>query len=461
VDPLFGTLEDFDHLLRDAHARGIRVILDFVPNHTSDRHPWFLESRRSRESPKRDWYVWRDPAPDGGPPNNWLATFGGSAWEWDEATGQYYLHSFLKEQPDLDWRNPEVERAMHDVLRFWLDRGVDGFRIDVIHRIGKDPELRDNPVREPSHGYGGQDHLHDEDHPDVHDFVRGLRKLVDGYDERMLVGEVYILDPTRVAPYYGRGDELHLAFNFSFLHAPWSAEAFRREVDRFDALVPPGCWPDYVLSSHDAPRHASRYDHPEHGEARTRLVAAMLLTLRGTPFLYQGEEIGMRNVPVPEERMQDPLAWTLHPKVSRDPERTPVQWEPGPGAGFTTAPEPWLPLGADADTRNVAAQRDEPGSLLHFYRALVALRRATPALQRGSYAPLEAPGGVFAYERRLEEGRRAVVALNFADAPRSLSLGHARVGGGLATAGPDALPESLAEIRLGPAEGVVLIPEDG
>ncbi|MDX1649605.1 MAG: alpha-amylase family glycosyl hydrolase [Myxococcota bacterium] len=458
VDPLFGSLADFDRLLGDAHARGLRVVLDFVPNHTSDRHPWFLESRSSRSSPKRDWYVWRDPGPDGGPPNNWLATFGGPAWEWDEATGQYYLHSFLPEQPDLDWRNPEVVRAMHDVLRFWLDRGVDGFRIDVIHRIGKDPALRDNPVKDPSHGYGGQEHLHDENHPDVHGMVRGLRRVVDAYDDRMLVGEVYILDPAKVAPYYGRGDELHLAFNFAFQHAPWDAAAFRREVDRFDALVPPEGWPDYVLSSHDAPRHASRYDHPELGDARARVAATMLLTLRGTPFLYQGEEIGMRNVPVPEERMQDPLARTLHPKVSRDPERTPMQWEPGAGAGFTTAAEPWLPIAEDADRRNVAVQRDDPASLLHLYRALLALRRGTPALQRGSYEPLEAPGGVFAYERRLGE-ERALVALNFADAPRTLSLGQGRVARGLATGGEEALPEDLAEVRLGPAEAVVVIPE--
>ena len=461
VDPLFGSLADFDRLLAEAHARGLRIILDFVPNHTSDRHPWFRESRSSRSSPKRSWYVWRDPAPGGGPPNNWLATFGGPAWAWDEATGQYYLHSFLEAQPDLDWRNPEVVAAMHDVLRFWLERGVDGFRIDVIQRIAKDPALRDNPVVNPAHGYGGQQHLHDEDHPDVHEMIRGLRRVVDTYPDRMLVGEVYLLDPARVAPYYGRGDdELHLAFNFSFLHTAWNAAAFRREVDRFDGLVPDEGWPDYVLSSHDAPRHASRYDHPELGEARARLAAAMLLTLRGTPFLYQGEEIGMRNVPISEERLRDPLAWALHPKLSRDPSRTPLPWTPGPGAGFTRAPEPWLPLGPDAELRNVARQRRDPDSLLHHYRRWIALRRETPALRLGRYAPREAPEGVFAYERRLE-GERAVVALNFADTPRQLCLGRARVARGLTTASRGALPESLAEIRLGPAEGVALIPEDG
>src|SRR5690606_19628712 len=224
VDPLFGTLEDFERLVGDAHARGLRVVVDWVPNHTSDRHPWFEASRSSRDDPKRGWYVWRDPAPGGGPPNNWLSTFGGSAWEPDPTTGQLYLHSFLKEQPDLDWRNPEVVAAMHDVLRFWLDRGADGFRIDVVHRIAKDPLLRDNPLRPgagPEAGYGGQLHVHDENHPDVHALLRGLRALLDRYDDRMMVGEVYLFDPAEVAKYYGRGDELHLAFNFSFLRAPW------------------------------------------------------------------------------------------------------------------------------------------------------------------------------------------------------------------------------------------------
>ncbi|MEN8158696.1 MAG: alpha-amylase family glycosyl hydrolase [Myxococcota bacterium] len=454
IDPRFGTLADFDRLLADAHARGLRVLLDLVPNHSSSAHPWFQASRSSRDDPKRDWYVWRD-GRDGGPPNNWLAHFGGPAWSLDEATGQYYLHSFLPEQPDLNWRNPELVRAMHDVVRFWFDRGVDGFRIDVIHRIAKDPKLRDNPVVDPARGFGGQEHLHDQDHPDVHRMLRGLRKLADGYPERAYVGEVYIMDPAVVARYYGRNDELHLAFNFSFQRAPWSAAAFRSEFERFQKLVGDRGWPDHVLSSHDAPRHASRYDHPTLGEARTRLAALMLLTLRGTPFLYQGEEIGMRNVPVPRERLQDPLAHRLHPNVSRDPSRTPLPWEPGAGAGFTTG-KPWLPLGADADERNVAAQRTEPGSLLHLYRAALALRKRTPALHRGDYRRRRAPRDVFAFERR--HGReRAVVALNFGDAPATLTLGRGPVREALHTRPDAALPEQLGRITLGPAEGILAI----
>jgi alpha-glucosidase len=455
IDPLFGTLADFDRLLADAHARGIRVILDLVPNHTSDRHPWFLESRSSRSSEKRDWYVWRDAKPDGSPPNNWLSAFGGPAWEPDPATGQLYLHSFLREQPDLDWRNPEVVEAMHGVVRFWLDRGVDGFRIDVIHRIAKDPELRDNPVIDPAHGFYGQEHVHDENHPDVHEMLRGLRRLVDTYDERMLVGEVYILDPAAVARYYGHGDELHLAFNFSLMRQPWRADAMAREIARFDALVPPEGWPDLVLSSHDAPRHASRYDDPALGEARARVAAMMLLCARGTPFLYYGEEIGMRNVEIPPERLQDPLARTLHPNVSRDPERTPLPWEPEPGAGFTTG-EPWLPLGPDVATRNVATARADRASLPWLYRDLITLRRAVPALHRGSFALLDAPEDVFAFERR-HGAQGAFVALNFGSKERRLSLGRGAPARGLSTRHGAPLPHDLSELVLGPCEGLVLV----
>jgi alpha-glucosidase len=459
IDPVFGNLADFDELLGDAHSRGIRVVLDWVPAHTSDRHPWFVDSRRDRASPKRDWYVWRDRRPDGSPPNNWRSVFGGSAWEWDDATGQFYLHSHLVEQPDLDWRNPAVVAAMHDVLRFWLDRGVDGFRIDVVHRILKDPELRDNPVipgRE-AHGHGSQHHLNDENHPDVHAALRGIRRLLDGYAGRMAVGEVFILDPEVVASYYGKGDELHLAFNFRLTFSPWDAAVFRDEVRRFDALVPPGGWPTLVLSSHDAPRHASRYEDPDWGDARARVAALFLLTARGTPFLYYGEEIGMRSVPIPEERRRDPLARTLHPKLSRDPGRTPMQWQPGPGAGFT-AGDPWLPIAGDADLRNVAMQREDPASLLHLYRDALRLRRETPALERGSFAALGAPDGVFAFERRCE-GQRAAVALNFSGAERRVSLGRGAPSRGLRTTFGSALPADLATVELAPSEGVVVVQE--
>jgi glycosidase len=456
VDPLFGTLADFDRLLRDAHARGIRVILDFVPNHSSDQHPWFRESRSSRSNPKRDWYLWRDPAPGGGPPNNWISLFGGPAWEWDETTGQYYLHSFLKEQPELNWRNPELERAMHDVLRFWLDRGVDGFRIDVAHRLAKDPELRSNPRVEGSSdaGYGGQHHLYDEDHPDLHAFYKRMRALADEYDERVLIGEVYLLDPQRVAKYYGHGDQLHQGFNFSLLSGEWSGGRFKREVERFQAAVPPQGWPNQVLSSHDVHRHATRYDHEQLGEARARLAALLLLALRGTPFLYYGEELAMRCVWIPPERLRDPVAFRLHPSLTRDPERTPMQWDATPYAGFSSA-EPWLPVHYDSTFRNVDAQSRDASSTLHLYRALISLRRSHVALSRGAQRTLEAPCDVFAFERT-HGAERFVAALNFGDEPATCALGDAPVLYGVHTRAGAELPRELARIALGPAEGVVL-----
>jgi len=456
IDPVFGTLAAFDRLLAEAHALGIRVILDWVPNHTSDRHAWFVESRASRTSAKRDWYVWRDPLPDGGPPNGWVAMFGGPAWQLDPRTGQYYLRSFLIEQPDLNWRNPEVVAAMHGVLRFWLDRGVDGFRIDVIHRIAKDPLLRDNPPSErPGPGFGGQLHVHDENHADVHAFLRGIRAVLDEYPERMTVGEIDPRIPDDVAKYYGRGDELHLAFNFNFLRARWDAELFGREIARFDAVVPLEGWPDYVLSNHDVPRHASRYDDPTHGEARARAAALLLLTLRGTPFLYYGEEIGMRNGAIPPERFQDPLARTLHPKLSRDPERTPMHWSAGAGAGFTTG-EPWLPIAADAPLRNVDAQRADRASLLWLYKDLLALRRATPALEAGAYRALDAKQGVLAFERH-QPASRVLVALNFTGDVCSPGLPSARAQAADHTRAGAPLPANAAELELGPSEAAVLI----
>ena len=454
IDSRFGTLADMDRLIGDASASGLRVVLDWVPNHSSDQHPWFLDSRNSRTSPRRDWYFWRDPAPDGSPPNNWVSIFGGPAWEWDAATGQYFLHSFLREQPDLNWRNPEVVRAMHGVLEFWLDRGVGGFRIDVIHGILKDPELRSNPEIEGRSGYGGQRHVHDQNHPDVHAALREIRSVLDAYGDRMAVGEVYLMDPVEVARYYGQGDELHLAFNFSFLRCPWKAEAFRKEVERLEALLPEGCWPTLVLSNHDVARHASRYDDPALGEARARVAAMLQLTLRGTPFLYYGEEIGMRNVAIPEDAIDDPIGRTLHPRLSRDPERTPMPWTAGPGQGFTSG-SPWLPFGPDADERNVQRQLWARDSLLWLYRDLISLRRRVPALHRGTYASIGAPEGVYAFERRSGESL-ARVALNFDDEPKEVDLGAGWVLWGIRTDRSVPLPERSGKLELGPSEGIVL-----
>jgi len=462
VEPLFGSLADFDRLLAEAHRRNIRIILDLVPNHTSHLHPWFQASRRSRSDPRRDWYVWRDPAPDGGPPNNWVSSFGGPAWTLDPHTGQYYLHSFLAEQPDLNYRNPDVVRAMEDVIRFWLDRGVDGFRVDVIHKLAKDALLRDNPrpapeEEHPVKHYGSQVHLYDEDLPEVHEIIRSWRRILNGYGERAMVGEVFLLDPRRVAAYYGNGhDELPLAFNFSFMWSPWDAAAVRAQVDQIEAVLPAGAQPTYVLSSHDAPRHRTRFDDATWGAARARVAAMLLLTLRGTPFLYYGEEIGMRDGMIPPERVCDPVGKRFAP-LNRDPERTPMQWSAAPGAGFTTAAETWLPLGEDFAQVNVARQSADPGSLLRLYRRLLWYRKAAPALTAGTYRPIEGPPDTFAFLRE-HPTQRLLVALNFADAPRTLSFGSSDRGSIEISTDCERSPTPIepAGLRLGPSEGVLI-----
>ena len=426
IDPLFGRFADVERLIAEAHRRSIRIILDLVPNHTSHLHPWFQASRRSRSDPKRDWYIWRAPKADGGLPNNWVSNFGGPAWTFDATTGQYYLHSFLTEQPDLNYRNPEVVRAMEDIIRFWLDRGVDGFRVDVIHKMVKDAQLRDNPLplpeeEHPIKHYFGQKHLYDEDQPEVHDIIRSWRRILNQYGERAMVGEVYLFDPERVAMYYGNGhDELPLAFNFGFLWTWWDAAAFRAQVDQAEAVLPPGAQPTYVLSSHDAPRYRTRFDDPTWGAARARVAAMMLLTLRGTPFLYYGEEIGMRDGVIPPERVCDPVGKRF-PAVNRDPERTPMQWDAGPAAGFTTAADSWLPVAPDFETVNVARQLTDPRSHLSFYRRLIWFRKRCAALRCGTYHPLDGPPDTFVYLREHAE-ERVLVALNFAGEARSIQL---------------------------------------
>jgi alpha-glucosidase len=423
VHPMFGDLQTFDELLLQAHRRELKVIIDLVPNHTSDQHPWFLESRQSRENPKRDWYIWRDASPDGSPPNNWLSVFGGSAWEWDQATQQYYLHSFLKEQPDLNWRDPHVKKAMFDVVRFWLERGVDGFRIDVAHFIMKDPDLRDNPL-DTSHmvhmhksmgAYDSQIHLYDKGHPDVHQVYRELRQLLDEYSRdqpRLSVGEIHIFDWPVWASYYGKNlDEIHMPFNFTLLGAKWQARYVRSLVDKLEAVLPLGAWPNYVLGNHDESRLASRL-----GKEAARLAAMLLLTLRGTPTLYYGDEIGMTDVPIPAEKAQDPWGKRV-PGLGRDPQRTPMQWSSAPNAGFSDADHQalWLPLSSDYQATNVEAELYDPRSILNLYRSLLTYRRTHLSFQAGDYLPLEEmPEGVFAYRRQVHGFPGILVILNFA-----------------------------------------------
>ena len=457
VDPRFGTLADLDGLLADLHARGMKLILDYVPNHTSDRHPWFLESRASRDNPKADWYLWRDPAPGGGPPNNWRSMFGGGGWEWCEERGQYYYHAFLKEQPDLDWRNPKVVAAMHDVLRFWLGRGVDGFRIDVIWHLLKDPQWRDNPPNpdfrpgEPAVRELLQ--IRTCDQPGILDLVKGLRRVADAFPDKVLIGELY-LDVERLCAYYGEErDGVHLPFNFHLIMDPWKADVVARLIETYEAALPKGAWPNWVLGNHDNPRVASRL-----GSAQARVAAMFLLTVRGTPTLFQGDEIGLSNGVIPPDRVRDPQEKNEPglPGHNRDIARTPMQWDASPGAGFSTG-EPWLPLVPGHERVNVAVEAADPASMLTLHRRLIALRRLHPALSIGEITVLTGANDVLAYMRGLDGEEHVAVALNFSHEPRRVALPEVAGGRILVSTGLGRDGEIVGpDLDLAADEGVVI-----
>ena len=431
IDPVYGNMQDFEELLQECRRRDLKVILDMVLNHTSSEHAWFKESRSSRDNPKRDWYVWRDGGTPGKPPNRWLSVMEGSAWTLDDETGQYFYHAFLPEQPDINWRNPEARKAMLDACRFWLDKGVDGFRLDVINYLFEDEQLRDNPKKVGMRPYEMQKHVYDRCQPEDHDVVRELRDLLDEYPGAMMVGETYTDDPAEAAAYLGDGtDQLHLAFNFDFAMTKWSARRFQRSIGRWEELIPEAGWPAYFLSNHDMPRHISRLGRLGDRERRARVAAVMLLTLRGTPFLYYGEEIGMPSSSIPRKSLRDPVGIRFWPlPVGRDCARTPMQWNGDANAGFSQA-EPWLPVDKSYRKVNVDAQIREQDSLLSFYRRLLRLRKEKPALQVGRYRAL--PGadmGILAYFREGEEGRIAVL-LNFTNRPFTLNGKAAKIEGG-------------------------------
>ncbi len=448
VDPIFGDLDTFDRLIEAVHTRDLRLILDFVPNHSSDQHPWFLESRRSREDSKRDWYIWRDAAPDGGPPNNWISDFGGSAWEWDEATGQYYLHAFLKEQPDLNWRHPELRRAMMNVMRFWMDRGVDGFRVDVLWHIIKSQGFEDNPLN-PAWTPARTERdrviqLHSTDQAEAHEISAVFRELCESYGERVLIGEIF-LPNERHARWYGTLErpQVHLPFNFQLIENEWKAATIARVIQDYEASLPDFGWPNWVFGSHDAPRIAARI-----GEAQARVAAMLLLTLRGTPTLYQGDELGIGEVPIPPERVRDPQGLRQPGLgIGRDRSRTPMPWDTSPHAGFSDA-EPWLPLNPDWRTRNAAVQSDDLRSILSLYRRLLALRRDRPALAVGRMTEVKARGDVLTYERCLE-GERFLIALNMSPRPQPVMCRPGRLL--LSTLERETAPPLLAA-----DEGVIL-----
>jgi alpha-glucosidase len=454
IHPLFGDLADFDRLTQAAHARGLKIILDFVPNHTSDRHPWFVESRASRTNLKRDWYIWRDAKPDGSAPNNWVSEFGGSAWTWNETTDQYYYHAFLKEQPDLNWRNAEVRAAMLDALRFWLERGVDGFRVDAIHHLIEAEHLHDNPInpdwREGQSPARRLVRLYSLDQEETHAAIAEMRALTDQYQDRVLIGEASLPIEQLMAYYGDETPGFHLPFNFHLIKTPWEPQAIAALIEEYECALGGGHerWPNWVLGNHDRSRVASRV-----GQAQARVAAMLLLTLRGTPTIYQGEEIGMEDVPIPTQAVHDPWEKNVPGlRLGRDPERTPMQWDESEKAGFTSG-DPWLPLSGDHAVVNVRRQRGEARSMLSLYRALIALRRREPALSVGVHVKAEAIGAVLTY-RRFHAGRWLLVALNFSDQPQVLEKADAYDV--LISTHLDRAERESGRVRLRANEGIVL-----
>ena len=422
IDPRFGTLEDFDRFLAAAHQRNLRIVLDLVLNHTSDQHPWFLESKKDKSNPKRDWYLWRDPAPNGGPPNNWASIFGGPGWELDKTTGQYYFHMFYKEQPDLNWRNPEVRQAILDVFRFWLERGADGFRLDVFNCYFKDEAFRSNPVKAGIRRFDRLIHIYDNDQPEMLPLLEEIRGVLDEYSDRYAIGETF-LATAKSAAMYSEPGRLHAAFNFDFLKFPWRPRFYLDGVQRWEQALHPATWPTYVLNNHDVKRIATRIGKGEDDE-RLKVAAGFLLTQRGTPFLYYGEEIGMRDIPVRKRsEIKDPIGKRYWPfMVGRDGCRSPMQWDDTLHAGFTSG-TPWLPVHQNAGQRNAAAQEADPKSLLHFYRQLLNLRRETPALRNGMTIMLTHDSRAILGYLRQTADQTVLVALNFRKRYLPLVLG--------------------------------------
>ncbi len=453
VDPIFGDMADFRALMAACRGHGLKLIVDYIPNHVSDQHLWFAESRSSRVNPRRDWFIWRDAAPDGGPPNNWRSEFGGPAWTWDPRREQYYYHAFLSSQPDLNWRHPDVVEAMLNVMRFWLDRGVDGFRVDAIHHLMEREDLADNPPNPLwREGMDPADRLvraGTVDQPDVHRAVAAMRRVLDEYPgEQVLIGEAYLPLDRLVAYYGGPADGFHLPFNFHLIATPWTPVAVAALVCAYERRLPAHGWPNWVLSNHDRSRLVSRI-----GAAQARVAAMLLLTLRGTPTLYQGDELGMADVAIAPDQVRDPLEINVPGLgLGRDPARTPMLWSDRPFAGFSTV-APWLPLSSDWRDLNAERQKRVPGSLLNLYKALLALRRTEPVLRLGDYVPIVATGRILAYERRLG-GDRALVVLNMTGVPETIVAPSGEIL--LTTDGADHGPHEAGPLLVMPHQGLVM-----
>ncbi len=455
IDPLFGDLDEFDELLEAIHERGLKLLMDLIINHTSNKHPWFLESRSSRDNPKRDWYVWKPSKEPGEPPNNWVSVFSGPAWSWDEHTGQWYRHTYLPEQPDLNWRNPDVVEAMMGVMRFWLDRGVDGFRVDAAHQIMKDPQNRDNPPTPPGYvdpykemgEYGKWIHVFDRGQDDVHGIHRQMRKLADEYERDILtIGEIHEFDPTHWIAYYGSDDELNMPFNYQLMVAEWTAAGVRKAVEAVEGVLPEWGWTNWTMGNHDEIRVASRL-----GDRGARQAAVLLATLRGTPFLYYGDEIGMLNGP---SHGHDPWGDNVA-FLSRDGCRTPMQWHPGNGGVGFTSGEPWIPIGPDRDHRNVEIQKGDPLSFLAQYRSLLALRRERRSLRLGDIRFVDTEEEEMLVFVRSSEGESTAVGVNFSNRPVQMRRSGDVV---FALGDYESHPES---ILLGPHSAVITDTSEG
>jgi alpha-glucosidase len=413
INPKFGTMQDFEQLVREAKKRHIHIILDLVLNHTSDQHPWFVESRKSKDNPYHDWYLWHDPKPDGSEPNNWAAVFGGSGWEFDPDLGQYYYHMFYPAQPDLNWRNPAVRQAMLDIFRFWLKKGVDGFRLDVFNEYFKDADFRDNPSTIGLRRFDRQKHIYDASQPEMYPLLNEIREILDRHKEAYAVGETFLANPEQTASYCSGNDKLHAAFNFDFANCRWHPERFLTALNQWYGSLDENSWPNNFLSNHDMKRAATRYCLGEE-DHRAKVAAAMLLTIKGTPFIYYGEEIAQRDIPIRRKAdVLDPIGKTFWPlQKGRDGCRAPMQWNGEVNAGFSQT-APWLPVNADHTKRNVARQIADPDSVLNFFKKIIAIRKSEPALQRGEFKPLESQESfLMAFERRLNKDRLLVV-LNF------------------------------------------------
>ncbi|MFZ0910815.1 MAG: alpha-glucosidase [Candidatus Acidiferrales bacterium] len=423
IDPTYGTLADFDRLVTEGKKRGIRIILDFVVNHTSDKHPWFIDSRSSRTSEHRDWYIWRDGKAPGVPPNNWLSTFGGSAWTFDSATGQYYYHYFYAGQPDLNWRNPAVMNAMFDVSRWWYQRGVAGFRLDAVDTLFEDPNLKDNPITPGKNKFGDPNmtDTYNVKLPEVHDVLRGLRKAADEYDA-VLIGETWTRNIDELKEYYGQhSNELQMPMDFMFTQVKTlSPPQFRKQIAAVDSA---GGWPVFVISNHDIVRSYNRWGDGVNNDRIAKVMAALYLTLRGSPIMYYGEEIGMENNdPKRREDVKDPigkLGWPV--EKGRDGERTPMQWNHDANAGFTKG-TPWLPVPESYKTHNVADELKDPHSVLNFYKAILAQRHTNPALLDGSYMALNVDDpDIISYLRQYKD-HAVLVVINMSMSARSVSF---------------------------------------